>query len=517
MDARWRPPGEENYMKPKNLLGWSSALCLSAVIVQAQETTDAEKFNKQLKQMQENFEKQQRDLRESFERMLREQQAQIDALKKQIEITRTSAPPAIVQQPGITVPTTAPPDLARPWRPSDAIRFGSAQNYLNLSFDGLFAVGTSTANDIDKLETGGHDPKQRGFTVENIETTFEGKVDPYFRAQAAVVLQIDPQGESFIELEEAYADSLSLPANLQVRAGQFFTEFGRQNQTHPHAWDFVDQPLVMGRFLGHDGLRSAGARLSWLTPTPFYSELYFTVQNSQGPTVHSFRNENEGEPFFGRPSKQGSVKNFSDLLFVPRYVASFNLTDSQTLVAGASSAFGPNGTGGETQLYGVDLFWKWKSPNQHAGFPFVSWSTEAMLRRYKAGAFDWDLNGNGVADPDEMANPATGLPAILPRETVTDYGVYSQVLYGFRKGWVVGLRGDYVAPSGQARYETILGARDLDRASRWRLSPNLTWYPSEFSKIRLQYNFDHRNGIGDDHSVWAQFEFLLGTHAAHKF
>src|SRR5439155_14366158 len=112
-----------------------------------------------------------------------------------------------------------------------------------------------------------------------------------------------------------------------------------------------------------------------------------------------------------------------------------------------------------------------------------------MLRRYKAGAFNWDLNGNGVADPDEMVDSATGLPAILPRETVTDYGVYSQVLYGFRKGWVAGLRGDYVAPSGQARYETILGARDLDRASRWRLSPNLTWIPSESSRIGLHYNF----------------------------
>src|SRR5437762_176615 len=101
-------------MKLKNLLGWSSALCLSAAMVQAQEATDAEKFNKQLKQMQENFEKQQRDLRESFERMLREQQAQIDALKKQVEMSRTSAPPAIAAQPQITAPTTAPPDIARP-------------------------------------------------------------------------------------------------------------------------------------------------------------------------------------------------------------------------------------------------------------------------------------------------------------------------------------------------------------------------------------------------------------------
>src|SRR5882724_6414340 len=388
-------------MNLRNFAGLFSVIWLSAVIVQAQDANNVEKFEKQLKQLQENFDKQQREMRETFERMLREQQVQIEALKKQVEISKTNAPPQITQQPPTNpVAATPAPDLSQPWSPAAPIRIGNAQNYLNLSFDGLFAVGTSTAKDIEGLETGGHDPKQRGFTVENIETTFEGKVDPYFRAQAAVVLQIHPHVDSFIELDEAYADTLSWPLNLQARAGQFFTEFGRQNQTHPHAWDFVDQPLVMGRFLGDDGLRSAGGRLSWLTPTPFYSELYLTVQNSQGPTVHSFRNDNGGEPFFGRPSTQGRVKGLGDMLFVPRYVASFDLSDSQTLVAGASGAFGNNGTGGDTQLYGVDLFWKWKSPNQHAGFPFVSWTTEAMLRRFEAGAFPGD----------------TDIPA-LPRET----------------------------------------------------------------------------------------------------
>lgn len=66
------------------------------------------------------------------------------------------------------------------------------------------------------------------------------------------------------------------------------------------------------------------------------------------------------------------------------------------------------------------------------------------------------------------------------------------------------------------RYEALFGA-DPDRATRWRISPNLTWYPSEFSKVRLQYNYDDRDRIGADHSVWLQFEFLLGAHAAHKF
>jgi len=109
-----------------------------------------------------------------------------------------------------------------------------------------------------------------------------------------------------------------------------------------------------------------------------------------------------------------------------------------------------------------------------------------------------------------------GVPDFVPGETLTDWGLYSQVLYGFRPGWVAGLRGDYVTRSKSAAYEVLYGA-DPNRATRWRISPNLTWYPTEFSKLRLQYNYDDRGRIGQDHSVWLQFEFLLGAHAAHKF
>ena len=55
------------------------------------------------------------------------------------------------------------------------------------------------------------------------------------------------------------------------------------------------------------------------------------------------------------------------------------------------------------------------------------------------------------------------------------------------------------------------------RKDRYRLSPSVTWYPSEFSKVRLQYNLDHREGLGTDHSVWMQTEFILGAHATHQF
>lgn len=482
---------------------WTAVLTVFYLGVASTPAQESENLNGLRKQLQ--------DLQETFRRVQAQQQQQIESLQRQLDslqtkygtnaVTAAAAPPLAASPPELE--SAKPEVISTPkWTPTSALPLlGNQRNYLNLSLDGLFTAGTSTASDIDRLELGGHDPSQRGFTLQNLEAVFEGKIDPYFRGQANVVLQIDSEGETVIEAEEAYLETMALPGNLQLKAGQFFTEFGRLNPTHPHSWDFVDQPIVNGRFLGGDGLRSAGARLSWLLPTPFYSELLFAVANSQGETAFSFRNEHEGAPFFGRPASNDRVKTVGDMLFVPRYVASFDLTDSQTLMAGASAAFGPNSSGSnaDTQIYGVDLFWKWKSPHQNAGFPFVTWQTEAMMRRFQAGEFPGD---------------ATVPP--LPSETLVDFGMYSQVAYGFRKGWVSALRWDYVFPEEAGEYERVLGT-DWDRATRWRIAPNLTWYPSEFSKVRLQYNFDHRQKIGDDHSVWLQLEFLLGSHAAHNF
>lgn len=393
-----------------------------------------------------------------------------------------------MQQKIAAVPPPASSETGQ-WSPAQPITLWSTgKSYMNISFNGLFAAAGSTAKDLETVETGGHDPNQRGFTVQNLETTFEGSVDPYFKGQANIIFQIDKDGESFLEVEEAFLTSMSLPLNLQVKAGTFFTEFGRLNPFHPHAWDFADQPLVNGRFLGPDGLRGPGARISWLAPTNNYTELYFTVQNSQGETAHSFRNE---EALFGREAVETRVRSMEDMLYTPRIATSFDLTDEQTILFGASAAFGPNSTGRDkdTIIYGFDMFWKWKSKYAAGGFPFVTWQTEIMGRRFEAGE---DINAG------------------LPDEVMHNWGAYSQIAWGFKKRWVAGLRGDYV--DGEKEASDPLGFE------RWRLSPNLTFYPSEFSKIRLQYNYD--NILGNDtseHSVFLQFEFLLGSHGAHKF
>jgi hypothetical protein len=366
---------------------------------------------------------------------------------------------------------------------------------MNIGFAGLADFGWSTEADVRSLQLGDHDPLVRGFTIPNMELTLDGAVDPYFRGFVNIVHKLDQTAETGVELEEAYFLTTSLPWNLQLRGGQFFTEFGRQNPQHPHAWAFVDQPLVLNRMFGPEGLRSQGVRVAWLAPTRWYTEVMLSVLNSAGGTTASFRSDESPEIHGGMADPRG-VRGLGDLLVVPRLATSFDVTDTQVLLAGVSAAFGPNNSGpsARTEIYGADVYWKWKSVRARAGFPFVSWQMEALFRRY------------GAAERVSADAPTV----TLPDERLNDRGVYSQLLWGVKPRLVLGLRGDYVSGSAAA-FESAL------RTERFRLSPNVTWYPSEFSKVRLQYNFDDRKGIGSDHSLWLQFEFIMGAHAAHRF
>ena len=479
-----------------------------------------------------------------------EKQKQIDELQRQLDEIRKGkepgAPPAAAPPPGegaksgmseaekkkleeeFAKALAGDKKEAPPGAPvaAPAPRVQGALRLIDISFDLLATGGTSTAveGDIRSLEGGGQDPKSRGFTLVNAELTLAGVVDPYFRGDANIIFQIDEEGETGVELEEAYLTTLSLPANLQVKAGQFFTDFGRHNPQHPHAWHFVDTNVVNSRLFGGDGVRNPGVQLSWLTPLPFFCELSGSVQNSHGETAFSFRNEPD-EEFAGRVLVERDVKSAQDLLYLTRLKTSFDITDEVTVVPGASALFGPNGTARDrqTQIYGADFYLKWKPLTNDKGWPFVAWQSEVMLRRYEAGG----IRVNDV-DDDGLANGslADGTLAV-DHETLEDWGMYSQVVWGFARPWTIGLRAEYAAGEGTA-YDLapVFGvARSYDskldplRDHRTRFSTALTHYFSEFSKLRLQYNYDRADFLEEDdaHSVYLQAEISFGAHGAHKF
>ena len=375
---------------------------------------------------------------------------------------------------------------------------GGGRTYMNISFDGQFALAYSSDRNLDQLEAGDHDPEQRGFNARNLELALDGAVDPYFQGFANIVFKLNNDNETEVEVEEAFMQTTDLPWGLQLKGGQFFADFGRINPTHPHTWDFADDPLVHGLFLGPDGLRGVGAQISWTAPASWYSQLIFGVQNGRGATGFSFRNPGEEGAFYGRLTTDREIRGLQDFVYIPRWENSFDLSPTQTVLVGVSGAFGSNETGANarTQIYGADLLYKWKSSHAEGGFPFVKWQSEAMYRRFEAG--------RGVDQSFPVA------------ETFHDWGMYSQVVWGFQKGWTAGLRGDFLHMQDSAFTDDVL------RQSRSRISGDLTWYPTEFSKIRLQYNHDFLEA--DDFfpereadSLFLQFEFILGAHGAHKF
>src|SRR5262245_37370489 len=107
----------------------------------------------------------------------------VDALKKELRDLRQrteqleeklkrfeTAPPAAATV-STNVATPIPKDAASTnnaptsWSPTAPMTlFRSGNSYLDVSLDGLFAVGGSTASDdeIESLQPGGHDPIQHG-------------------------------------------------------------------------------------------------------------------------------------------------------------------------------------------------------------------------------------------------------------------------------------------------------------------------------------------------------------------
>ncbi len=355
-----------------------------------------------------------------------------------------------------------------------------------LGLIGIFAAGGSSADDetVAALQGGGHDPNRNGFTVQALELTAAGTVDPYFEFQTNIVLRTDTAGGTEVELEEAFLASRALPAGLQVKAGQYYTEFGRHNNQHAHVWGFVDQPLILTRLLGPDGLRAPGARLAWLAPLPWYSEVYFGGQNADGENAVSFLWE-PGESVAGHTLMDRSgARRLGDLLWSARWLNGFDLSDTVSANLGVSALAGPNASGPDTntRLYGADLYVKWKPLAHQRGFPFLAWQTEILRRDYDT-----------------------------PDGSLRDGGGYSQLLWGFAPGWLAGARAEYADSDSPDPSDAL-----RDRRTRYAL--NLTHHFSEYSKLRLQWNRDRAEHLAERvNSIWLQYEIGIGRHAAHVF
>ncbi len=367
---------------------------------------------------------------------------------------------------------------------------GAAVQSMNPDISLILTTAGAWFSDEPDLR-GGHDPQNFGFNLQGLELAIGADVDPYFRFDSAILFSLFG-----VEIEEAYGSTLALPYQLKARFGQFKTQFGRLNPTHLHSWTFVDQPLVNAKFLGGESLRGLGVELSrlelWMPGT---FRWYVAYQNINGAAT--------GRSFI---PAEDDIESYLDLTLTVRAEEFVELSRDWDLLVGLNYANGRNKTGRDnrTEIYGADTYLKWKSRTA-GGRSQVGWQTEAMLRRRQ-----------------------------VPGDVLEDFGLYSWLEWHPNRHWGTGLRYEYVTgidPDDEGGFlfadTNDLGAIDpLDpdwTEPRQRGAVQLSYYPSHFSRLRLQYSLDHlpyREGSGLDelvHMVFLQAEIVAGAHGAHGY
>jgi len=81
--------------------------------------------------------------------------------------------------------------------------------------------------------------------LREMELGLQAPLDPFTRGKAFISF-----GREGVSLEEGYMQWLNLPLNMNLKMGEFKTQFGKLNRYHEHALPQFERPLVLTNFFG---------------------------------------------------------------------------------------------------------------------------------------------------------------------------------------------------------------------------------------------------------------------------
>jgi hypothetical protein len=361
-----------------------------------------------------------------------------------------------------------------------------------------------------------HGGAEPGFNFRSAELSFTASVDAYF--DAAALLAIDGDGE--VELEEAWFQTRNLPYGLKVKAGKFLSDIGYANNQHPHSWDFTDQNLAYLNLLGDHGLRDTGVQVTWLPDWEHYT--LFGLEFLQGDQEKLGSLADVGGELEAELDAAGlSVDDLGlgDEKDGPRLYTAFvkyapDLGFDHALQLGAWAGISEQ----HQEIHGDP-----EDGNVHSleGDGWM-WGLDAVYKYDGGGAYgkgDLKLQAEYIwqrKDLDVLFHQANQA-AIGAERKFTQDGLYLQGIYGFAPRWDIGLRYDVVGLTNKLESggSTL---REWDESDRWTAA--LSWSPTEFSKIRLQYAKADITIDGESNDFdyfYLQYLLSFGSHGAHKF
>lgn len=315
------------------------------------------------------------------------------------------------------------------------------------------------------------------FTPREFEFSFQAALDPYTRTKIFLAREEefevagleealsgarpdflgegeDGHGEG-LDLEEGYLYWVGLPAGIGLKAGRFRQEIGRYNRWHTHALLEVDRPLASMHFLGEDGLIQTGVALTSPSVTTGAGTHELTVEATRGNHATLLDGGDD-------PSWLGHLNSFWDL------------GPDTYLELGTTAFLGTN----DEVADGVDL--------------------DTRLLSFDA-AVRWRPTGRGLYEDARLAAAWYLAEKDYGGVRLSGHGGYLQGNYRLDRRWVVGARADWLDGFG-------------DAPRRFQLAPHVSWWQSEWVRLRLQYSYLDTIGGDADHSLLLQTVWSVGPH-----
>ena len=306
-----------------------------------------------------------------------------------------------------------------------------------------------------------------GLHFEEAEISLIAVVDPYWTLSSNIVF-----AEDGVDPEEIWARSTNIPS-VQLKLGKLRGTFGKHGLLHPHAFPFVEAPIVMANTIGEEGFKDTGLEAAWLTPLPWFAEL-------TGGVYQALPIDTANPLDFGSTS-HGNVP------FLAHLKNQLDLNDATTAEVGASILQGDGGDGRRHDAYGADLTFRNVPPKQANRRGWILMSE--YIQKGSSG-------GGYVREQD---------------------GWYASFQYRLSQIWWAGARGEQARQSLTDFMVDDTGAQVPGRVNRASL--NLAWTPSEFSFIRLEYSHAKASaGVHPtDDRLMVQMSYTIGHHPAHAY
>lgn len=348
-----------------------------------------------------------------------------------------------------TTPASAPTETTSPQltdvQPVENASNTGASKALNPD---ISVIGNFLSHAGDNLED------RAPIDIDEVEVAYEAFIDPYAKGKFFISV-----GRDSIDVEEGYAQFVALPFGLTAKAGKTKATFGKDNTWHTHVRPWVDQPLMISRFLGEEGVSDIGLSVSKTIDNPFNAFVEATGEIYSGDV----------EGTFGRATN-------NDLLYNAHLKFFKDISENSNIELGTSFMRGtlPDSDGGHNRLAGIDVTYRWKP-----------------LQRSIYNSF--------IARLEAISNQRSDFDRTL-------YGYYASADYQFAQRWYTGVRID-----GADRIA------DVNRLRDHGLSATLTFWPSEFSQIRGQLRRTQLEHGPTFNEFLLQLQFAIGAHGAHSF